>query len=76
MVPLVFGRFFYFRPVHLFPVADRFLVSFQGTSHGPLAAPSQPPQNAPHMDVRIPNPALALDQIGHPPAGPQPGFIS
>src|SRR3990172_2341967 len=76
MVRPCFWAFFLLRPAHSLPAANRFLIPFQGASHGSLATPSQFPENPPDVDVRVPDPAFAFDQIGHAPTGPQPRLIS
>ena len=52
-----------------------FLVALQSPARWPLATPSQPPQDLPHVPRMIPHPAFLLDQMDYPVRGPQAGFI-
>ena len=63
--------FFYFWPAHPFPAPDGRLVALGSPAHGPLAAPTQGPQNPPHMSGMKLLPSLSLDQIGHAPGRPE-----
>ena len=55
---------------------DLFFVAFPGPPHRPLRAPPQADQKLPDMALVIAHAELLLDQVGHPRAGPQRGFIA
>ncbi len=55
---------------------DLCFVAFPGSSHRPLRAPAQADQKLPDVALVMAHVELLLDQVGHPRAGPQRGFIA
>ena len=55
---------------------DLRFVAFPGSCHRPLRAPAQADQKLPDVALVIAHGELLLDQVGHPRAGPQRGFIA
>src|ERR1019366_3273043 len=68
--------FFKLRPAHSLPIPDGFFVALQRAPRGALAAPAQPPQDAPDVSFVISHPALVLDEFAHPARSPQPAGIA
>src|SRR5437588_9775073 len=71
-----FLAFFYLRPALLLPHTNLLFVPLQGPSGGPLAAPSQLPQNPPRMAGVVADPAFFLDQMGDPRRRPQAALVA
>src|ERR1700730_9169007 len=69
------GLFCTLWPTLLLPQPDLLLVPLQRASHRTLATPAQLPQNAPRLRSMVADPAFLLDQVRHPPRGPQTGFL-
>jgi hypothetical protein len=63
--------FFNLRPTVFLPVADSFLVAFHRPTSGPLARPIKLAQDAPDVVLVVSHSALVLDEVAHPPRGPQ-----
>src|SRR5256885_16337598 len=58
------------------PLPDLLFVPLHRPSAGPLATPSQLPQNPPGMAGVVADPALFLDQVGDPRRCPQTALVA
>jgi hypothetical protein len=65
--------FFYARPVNPLPLPDPLLVALQCPPAGALAGPVELAQDAPHVVRVVAHAGPVLDEVAHPPRGPQPG---
>jgi len=57
-------------------MCNRFLVPLQSASSGPLAAPTELPENLPDVPGVETDSAFLLNQLGHSWGGPQIGAVS